>query len=88
MDSRLTTLLITLAFVLEYVSSKSCPMYKCDSSMKECALMKSDASAKNVTLNGCSNSTGQYCKVTEGDIWGNTALNVTCTDKDAVVRFR
>jgi hypothetical protein len=97
MDTRLASILLAFTFLFEFISSESvessatamCARYKCDSGLAQCGVMVSDETyGKNVTLNGCVNSTGYQCLFTEAMVIANTNLNVTCTEKPTTTRRR
>jgi len=96
MDTKLSFIFLIFAFIVEFISAKApladaliCPRYKCDSSMKQCATMVGDATyGKNVTLNGCTNSTRFECLFTESMVIENPTLNISCTAKTAPTKTR
>lgn len=80
MDTKLSTILLAIAFLIEFTSAKTCPKYNCNSTMALCASMVTADEQKTVTLNGCKNNT-QRCPVTVVDVDQNTTLSVSCEPK-------
>jgi len=92
MDTKLSLIFLIFAFIVDFISAQNasiCPRYKCDSSMKQCATMVGDATyGKNVTLNGCTNSTSFECIFTESMVIENPTLNISCTAKVPQTKIR